>query len=195
MSLCYCHLGLFFLAIRNPGLDYLYGKTNNPVIHPLDRKLDVENLTKKDLEQLKQFQAVLEHLDRDRTLVPVYDRFVLVGEDFSEDYISGYRLNECGVDYVIRANDMSMEPVVPEGALVYIKRESNLEKVNGKLALFADAEGYPFVRKVVLKDSILALLSFNKGWDTKLMRVEELEEVYMFLGVCTGASWWGEWGG
>ena len=69
-------------GLLNVSLDYLYGKTNNPVIHPLDRKLDVENLTKKDLEQLKQFQAVLEHLDRDRPLVPVYDRFVLVGEDF-----------------------------------------------------------------------------------------------------------------
>jgi len=182
-------------AILNVSLDYLYGKTNNPVIHPLDRKLDVENLTKKDLEQLKQFQAVLEHLDRDRPLVPVYDRFVLIGEEFSEDYISGYRLNECGADYVIRANDMSMEPVIPEGALVYVKQESELKAVNGKLALFADTEGYPLVRKVVLKDDIVALLSYNKGWDTQLMRVEELEEVYMFLGGCTGCSWWGGVGG
>src|SRR6056297_1786737 len=113
-------------------------------------QIDVENLTQKDLEQLKAFQVVLEHLDRDRPLVPVYDRFVLAGEDFSEDFISGYRLNECGADYVIRASDMSMEPVVPEGALVYLKQESELKAVNGKLAVFADPQGYPVIRKVVL---------------------------------------------
>src|SRR6056297_231995 len=168
-------------AILNVDVKYLYGKTNNPVIHPLDRKIDVENLTQKDLE----------HLDRDRPLVPVYDRFVLVGEDFSEDYISGYRLNECGADYVIRANDMSMEPVVPEGALVYLKQESELKAVNGKLAVFADSQGYPVVRKVVLKDDMVALLSLNKGWDTELFRVDELGDSWIFLGVCKFCSWLG----
>src|SRR6056297_1216625 len=178
-------------AILNVDVNYLYGKTNNPVIHPLDRKIDVENLTQKDLEQLKQFQVVLEHLDRDRPLVPVYDRFVLLGEDFSEDFISGYRLNECGADYVIRANDTSMEPVVPKGALVYIKRESELKAVNGKLAVFADPQGYPVIRKVVLKDDIVALLSLNKGWDTVLFRVDELEDSWIFLGGCKFCSWLG----
>lgn len=178
-------------AILNVAPAYLYGKTNNPVIHPLDRKIDVENLTQKDLEQLKQFQAVLEHLDRDRPLVPVYDRFVLDGEDFSEDFISGYRLNECGADYVIRANDMSMEPLVPEGALVYVKQERDLKAVNGKLAVFADSQGYPVVRKVVLKDDMVALLSLNKGWDTELFRMEELEDSWIFLGVCKFCSWVG----
>jgi len=116
---------------------------------------------------------------------------VLVGEDFSEDFISGYRLNECGADYVIRANDMSMEPVVPEGAFVYVKQESELKAVNGKLAVFADTEGYPFVRKVVLKDDMVALLSFNNGWDTELFRVGELEDSWSFLGVCKFCSWLG----
>src|SRR6056297_2612086 len=129
-------------AILNVDVKYLYGKTNNPVIHPLDRKIDVENLTQKDLE----------HLDRDRPLVPVYDRFVLDGADFSEDYISGYRLNECGADYVIRASDTSMEPLVPKESLVYVKKESDLENVSGKLSVLADPEGYPLVRKVVLKE-------------------------------------------
>ena len=114
--------------------------------------------------------------------MPVYDRFVLVGEDFSEDFISGYRLNECGADYVIRASDTSMEPVVPEGALVYVKQERDLENVNGKLAVFADPQGYPVVRKVVLKDDMVALLSLNNGWDTELFRVDELEDCWSLLG-------------
>jgi len=178
-------------AILNVDVNYLYGKTNNPVIHPLDRKIDVEHLTLKDLEQLKQFQVVLEHLDRDRPLVPVYDRFVLVGEDFSEDFISGYRLNECGADYVIRANDKSMEPVVPEGALVYVKQESELKAINGKLAVFAGFQGYPVVRKVVLKDDMVALLSLNKGWDTELFRVDELVECWSLLGSVIRCAWVG----
>jgi len=82
-----------------------------------------------------------------------------------------------------------MEPVIPEGALVYVKHESDLENVSSKLAVFADAEGYPVVRKVVLKDDIVALLSFNNGWDTQLFRRAELEECCSLLGICMVCLW------
>jgi len=169
-------------TILNVSLDYLYGKTHNAVIHPLNRKIDVEALSEKDLEQLKEFKVVLEYLDKDKPLVPVYDRFVKQDEEYLADYISEYKLNDCKADYVVKMNDSSMEPMMPEGTLLYIREEGDLSSVNEKIGVLLDLEGYPVARKIVLKDDLVALLAFNNGWNVELMTGMQFEERYLFLG-------------
>jgi transcriptional regulator with XRE-family HTH domain len=170
-------------TILNVNLDYLYGKTHNAAVHPLDRKIDVESLSEKDLEQLKAFKVVLEYLDKDKPLVPVYDRFVEQDGEYLADYISEYKLNDCKADYVVKMSDSSMEPMILEGALLYIKEEDDLSRASEKIGVLIDLDGYPVVRKIVLKDELVALLTFNNGWNVELMTQMQLEEHYKLLGV------------
>lgn len=170
-------------TVLNVNLDYFYGKTHNAVIHPLNRKIDVESLSEKDLEQLKEFKVILEHLDKDKPLVPVYDRFVEQDGEYLADYISEYKLNDCKADYVVKMSDSSMEPVIPEGALLFIRRGEDLTEANDKIGVLIDSDGYPVVRKIVLKDELVALLALNNGWNVELMTQMQFEERYNFLGV------------
>jgi hypothetical protein len=76
-----------------------------------------------------------------------------------------------------------MEPMILEGALLYIKEEDDLSRASEKIGVLIDLDGYPVVRKIVLKDELVALLTFNNGWNVELMTQMQLEEHYKLLGV------------
>lgn len=67
--------------------------------------------------------------------------------------------------YALKVVGSSMEPAFRDGTILYVKKDSGDEVVNGDIVVFVDQDGHAWVKKVKFSKDIIILKSINPAYE------------------------------
>lgn len=110
---------------------------------------------------------------------------------FEEDYGVEYaRVKDPKSYFYLVVKGDSMEPRISDGDLALVHRQNTLESGDLGVMVYGDEGGEGTLKKYILRGNAVVLQPFNKNYEEKVLRGEELEHLYIAGKVVeTKAKW------